>query len=131
MSARPRLVRSIPFWFLVAGSLAAVAVGGWLVLEKLTTMIVGLDANSATAADVYGGQSWIVVGAALAVAGLVGLVTVLALAVLRSFVPATATAADAEAADPIVDASGDAPAEGEPRAVDGPAESEAEPVTAR
>ena len=38
MTARPRLVRSVPFWVLVVGSVAAGAVGLWLTLDKLGVM---------------------------------------------------------------------------------------------
>jgi len=88
MTARPRLVRSIPFWILIAGSLATVALGAWLVLDKLATMNATLLDGTATGVEVYGGQSLITVGAALIAAGLIGFVAALFLGVLRSFVPA-------------------------------------------
>ena len=88
MTARPRLVRSIPFWILIAGSLATIALGAWLVLDKLATMNATLLDGTATGVEVYGGQSLITVGAALIAAGLIGLVAALFLGVLRSFVPA-------------------------------------------
>lgn len=97
MTARPSLVRSIPFWVLIAGSLATVVLGAWLVLDKLTTMNSTLLDGTATGVEVYGGQSLITLGAVLIGAGLVGFVAALFLGVLRSFVPA----APVEVADPI------------------------------
>jgi hypothetical protein len=87
MTARPRLTRSIPFWILIAGSLASIALGTWLVVDKIATMSATLLDGTATGVEVYGGQSWVTLGAALVGAGLVGLVASLFLAVLRSFVP--------------------------------------------
>jgi len=87
---RALLLRSIPFWILLVGSLAAAAVGVWLILDKINTMIATLADGSATGVEVYAGQSWVVVGGALLAAGLFGLVVTLALAVARSFVPAPA-----------------------------------------
>lgn len=86
MNTRPSLVRSIPFWILLVGSLASVGFGLWLMSDKLSVMISTLTDQSATGVEVYAGQSWIVVAAAFIGAGLVGLVAVLALAVARSFV---------------------------------------------
>ena len=84
------LRRSIPFWLLLAGSLVSFGYGGFLVLDKISTMTATLANGSATGVDVYVGQSWIVVGAAFIGAGLLGLVTLLALAVIRSLVAAPA-----------------------------------------
>ena len=93
MTARPRLTRSIPFWILLAGSLASIALGAWLVVDKIATMSATLLDGTATGVEVYGGQSWVTLGAAFVAAGLVGLIASLFLAVLRSFVPVTAVAA--------------------------------------
>lgn len=98
MTSRPRLITSIPFWILLVGSLAATVAGGWIALTKVTTMVAGLTAQNATTADVYGGQSWIVIGGALLGAGLIGLVATLALAVLRALV---APAPDVEVVEPL------------------------------
>lgn len=107
MTSRPRVARSIPFWVLFAGSLVATAGGAWISFSKLGTMIAGLTAQTATTAEVYGGQSWIVLGAALLGAGLIGLIAVLALAVVGSLLsPAAATV---EAVDDVAVAGDDLP----------------------
>lgn len=88
MSYRPRLIRSIPFWILLVGSLASVAAGALLVVDKIATMNATIADQTATGVEVYGGQAWVTLGAALFGAGLVGLVATLFLAVAASFVPA-------------------------------------------
>ncbi|MFE1645260.1 hypothetical protein ACFM35_06775 [Microbacterium sp. P01] len=88
MSVRPRLIRSIPFWVLLIGSIASAALGIWLVLDKIGTMTSTITDGSATGVEVYAGQAWVTVGAGLLTAGLIGLVLVLTLAVVRSFLPA-------------------------------------------
>lgn len=91
MPTRPRLVTSIPFWLLVAASLASAAYGAVLLVEKLGSMTVVLTDGSATPVDVYVGQSIAVVGAILLGAGIVGLLlalTVASLATLRAHTPA-------------------------------------------
>lgn len=87
MAVRPRLFRSIPFWILIAGSLASVAYGAWLVVDKITLMNSTLLDGTATGVEVYGGQAWVTLGAVLVGAGLVGLVAALFLGALRSFAP--------------------------------------------
>jgi len=113
MTSRPSLLRSIPFWILVIGSVASLGLGAWIVVSKLDTMIKGLTAQTATTADVYGGQSWVVFGAALVGAGLIGLALALAVAAIGTFlrrpepVEAVETIAivdDAAFSDDIVDA---------------------------
>lgn len=96
MTVRPRLVRSGPFWLLLVGSLASLGYGGWLVLDKIATMTATLADGSATGIEVYAGQSWVMVGGAFLLAGLIGLGTILALAVARSFVALAAPVASAE-----------------------------------
>lgn len=103
MTDRPRLFRSIPFWVLLVGSLASIGYGGWLVLDKISTMTATLADGSATGVEVYAGQSWIVVGGAFIGAGLIGLVAVLALAALRSFAPAATPVALADEQAPASD----------------------------
>ena len=100
MSARPSLVRSIPFWILLVASLAVTVAGAAIVATTLPAMIAGLDDQTATGGLVYGGQSWITIGSGLLAAGLVGLFVLLALAAARSFLPVATPTADAvEAAD--------------------------------
>ena len=115
MTARPRLTRSIPFWILLAGSLASIALGAWLVVDKIATMSTTLLDGTATGVEVYGGQSWVMLGAALVGAGLVGLIASLFLAVLRSFVPVAPVTAP-ESID--WDAESDALTDAEPVAED-------------
>lgn len=89
MSVRPSLVRSIPFWILLVGSLATSAFGAWLAVNTLGTMSVALTAGTATPVDVYVGQVWAIVGGILIATGIVGLGLALVVAVIRSFVPVT------------------------------------------
>lgn len=97
MSYRPRLIRSIPFWILLVGSLASVAFGALLVVDKIAIMNTTITDQTATGIEVYGGQAWVTLGAALVGSGLVGLVATLFLAVAASFVPAPAV----EVVEPI------------------------------
>lgn len=89
MSVRPSLVRSIPFWILIGGSLATAGVGLWLAIDKLGVMSVGLADGTATPVDVYVGQVWAIVGGILIATGIIGLALALVVAVIRSFVPVT------------------------------------------
>lgn len=89
MSVRPSLIRSIPFWLLLVGSVAVVAFGAWLTVSILGTMSVALTAGTATPVDVYVGQVWAIVGGILIATGIVGLALTLVVAVVRSFVPVT------------------------------------------
>lgn len=86
MTARPRLVRSVPYWVLVVGSVAAGGVGLWLTLDKLGIMTDTILDGSATGVEVYVGQSWAVLGSILIGVGLIGLVFALALAAGASLV---------------------------------------------
>jgi hypothetical protein len=86
MNTRPRLVRSIPYWGLVVGSVASIGFGTWLTVDKITIMSTTLTDGTATGVEVYGGQAWAVFAAAFVAAGLVGLVAALALAAARSLV---------------------------------------------
>lgn len=86
MTSRPRLLSNAPFWVLVAGSVASAGAGIWLTLDKLDTMTTTLAAGSATGVEVYAGQAWVVVGAVLIGAGLVGLALALTLAAAASLV---------------------------------------------
>lgn len=79
MKTRPRLVTSIPFWVLVVASLAAIAGGLAIVLNGIDAMEQVLNDPNATVVQVYVGQSWVVVGAAVLGAGAIGIALVLAL----------------------------------------------------
>jgi len=108
MTARPSLVRSIPFWILLVGSLASTIAGAWLVVTKISLMNSTLTDGSATGVEVYGGQAWVTLGAGLVAAGLIGFIAALSLGVLRSFVPATRVAEPV--AEPVADGYADEPA---------------------
>jgi len=86
MTARPRLVRSVPYWVLVVGSLGVGAVGLWLTLDKLGVMTATLADGSATGVEVYAGQSWASLGSIMIGAGVVGLALALTLAAAASLV---------------------------------------------
>ncbi len=86
MSARPSLVRSIPFWVLIAGSLATSIFGLWLATDKLGIMTDKLADGTATGLEVYVGQVWAIIGGVLIATGLIGLALALVLGVVRSFV---------------------------------------------
>lgn len=90
MNPRPRLTRSIPFWLLVAGSLASVGVGSYVLTNNIGTMVATLTDGTATGVEVYAGQVWGVLGAILIGAGLIGLALASALGALRAFAPAPA-----------------------------------------
>ena len=79
-----RLIRSLPFWVLVGGSVVAIAGGAFLLISKLNTMATTLTDGTATGVEVYAGQIWAVSGAILAGAGFVGLALALTLGALRS-----------------------------------------------
>lgn len=84
MTARPRLVRSVPFWILVVGSIVAGGVGLWLTLDKLGIMTASILDGTATGVEVYAGQSWAVLGSILIGTGLIGLIFAATLAVFSS-----------------------------------------------
>jgi len=93
------LNRSIPFWILLAASIGLIVAGLLTVLDHLGTMTATLKDGSATGLEVYGGQSWVVLGAALLGAGALGVLLTLALAVVSSLVGAAT--AQPIALDPI------------------------------
>ncbi len=103
MYTAPRLTRSVPFWILLAGSLASVAFGVWLTVDRIGVMTATLLDGTATGVEVYAGQSWAVFAAAFVAAGLVGFVAALALAVARSFAPQPVVEAIAWAEDDEVE----------------------------
>lgn len=92
------LTRSIGFWLLLVVSLAATAVGGWLISGQIATMTTTLLDGTATGIEVYVGQSLVVVGAGVLAAGIVGILLTLGLVAARSLVPAP-TPAVVEAID--------------------------------
>lgn len=135
MSVRPSLIRSIPFWLLLVGSVAVVAFGAWLTVSTLGTMSVALTAGTATPVDVYVGQVWAIVGGILIATGIVGLALTLVVAVVRSFVPVTDVeiieAMDWSADDePVADASPSEPSPTVARPVIADEPVTAEPVAA-
>lgn len=87
MTVHPRLVRSVPFWALIAGSAVAIGGGAYLLVDKLGTMETALNAGTATGVEVYVGQVWAVFGGVLVGAGVLGLALALAVAAARSLVP--------------------------------------------
>lgn len=78
------LSRSIPYWLLLALSLVAAFVGGWLVLDNTSTMQRTLLDGSATNIEVYVGQAWITAGAAILAAGIIGVLLTLGLAAVKA-----------------------------------------------
>ncbi|KRB37969.1 hypothetical protein [Microbacterium sp. Root180] len=87
MPTRPRLVRSIPFWALVAASVATAVSGAVLLVDKLGVMTTTLTDGSATGVEVYVGQSVAGLGAILLGAGIVGILISLAVATAASLRP--------------------------------------------
>lgn len=102
------LTRSIPYWLLLVLSLASAGVGGWIVSDNTATMTARLLDGTATGVEVYVGQPWIVLGAILLGAGVIGILLTLALAAARTLIPA-ASPVVVEPIDPAADAE-DAPA---------------------
>lgn len=111
------LNRSISFWILLAASVALTATGAVVALDHLGTMTATLKNGSATGLEVYAGQSWIVIGAALLGAGVLGILLSLALAVVSTVVgaasasPAALTPLDVDETDEAgaPEGAGDAP----------------------
>jgi uncharacterized membrane protein len=84
---RPRLVRSIAYWVLVLASIASLALGMLLTVPNIGVMTSSLLDGSATGVEVYSGQAWVTLGAALAGAGVLGILIALALAAAASLIP--------------------------------------------
>lgn len=114
------LNRSIPFWILLAASIGLIVAGLLTVLDHLGTMTATLKDGSATGLEVYGGQSWVVLGAALLGAGALGVLLTLALAVVSSLLGA-ATAPPVVLDPGASDGIGDAPEIDPEGALDAPA----------
>jgi hypothetical protein len=87
MPTRPHLVRSIPFWALVAASLATALSGAALLVDKLGVMTTTLTDGTATGVEVYVGQSVAVLGAILLGAGIIGILIALAIAAASTLRP--------------------------------------------
>lgn len=79
--------RSAWFWLLLILSLAAAAVGGWLISGQVSTMTATLLDGTATGVEVYVGQSLIVVGASVLGAGVLGILIAVALLAAQALVP--------------------------------------------
>lgn len=87
-NTRPALARSIPFWALLVVSLVLIAVGAWIVFDRLGQMESAVTTQSADAAiQVYVGPSFVFPGAVLLGAGLVGLLLALAVAAVATLRP--------------------------------------------
>ncbi|MFE6733446.1 hypothetical protein [Microbacterium sp. NPDC057650] len=81
------LFRSVPYLLLVLLSLAAIGVGGWLSTRQIGAMTSALLDGTATGVEVYAGQSWVMLGAVVLGAGVIGLLMALALAAARALIP--------------------------------------------
>lgn len=97
MTARPSLIRSIPFWALIVLSVASAAVGGWIVADKLALMESALINGTQTGIEIYVGQPLVGLGAVLIGAGVVGVLLALAIAAAATLRPAAAV----EVVEPI------------------------------
>ncbi|MDN3496715.1 hypothetical protein QL996_12310 [Planococcus sp. APC 4015] len=87
MTARPSLTRSIPFWGLVAGSVASAAAGAVVMNGALSEMTAKLLDGTATGVEVYVGQPIAVVGGILIGAGVIGVLLALTVAALSTLRP--------------------------------------------
>ncbi|MDR2996497.1 MAG: hypothetical protein LBU78_00090 [Microbacterium sp.] len=81
------LFRSIPYLLLVLLSLAGIGVGGWLSTRQIGAMTSALLDGTATGVEVYAGQSWVMLGAVVLGAGVIGLLLALALAAAKALIP--------------------------------------------
>ncbi|MDC7802527.1 hypothetical protein PP359_01175 [Sphingomonas sp. BLCC-B65] len=96
-----RVIRSIPFWVLVGGSLVAVGGGVYLLVDKLTVMASTLADGTATGVEVYAGQIWAVLGAILIGVGLIGLALALTLGTMGSLARGATPSVVAEEIDVV------------------------------
>jgi hypothetical protein len=110
MTARPSLTRSIPFWGLVAGSVASAAAGAVMMNGALSEMTTKLLDGTATGVEVYVGQPIAVVGGILIGAGVIGVLLALAVAALSTLRPK----APVEVIEPLDFADDETLAEDEP-----------------
>ncbi|EIC08813.1 dinucleotide-utilizing enzyme [Microbacterium laevaniformans OR221] len=96
-----RVIRSIPFWVLVGGSLVAVGGGVYLLVDKLTIMASAIADGTATGVEVYPGQIWAVLGAILIGVGLIGLALALTLGTIGSIARGVTPSVVAEEIDVV------------------------------
>lgn len=122
------LSRSIGFWLLLVVSLAATAVGGWLVSGQIGSMSAKILDQTATGVDVYVGPSIIVVGTGVLTAGIIGVLLSLALVAARALVPTPAPAV-VEAIDWTVEADENQVPVGTAQASDVAADADADAAT--
>jgi hypothetical protein len=81
------LIRSIPYWILIALSLAALGVGIWITTDQIGLMTTALVEGTATGVEVYAGQAWVVFGGALVAGGAIGVFLALAIAAAKAIMP--------------------------------------------
>ncbi|WP_353807963.1 hypothetical protein [Agromyces sp. SYSU T00194] len=92
----------------LVGSVAVLAFGAAKTAGTMGALTTALDSGAATAADVYGGQSWVVVWAAVLGAGIIGtVVATSALAVLVGFGGLRRAAVEPEPVEDEVDPADD------------------------
>jgi hypothetical protein len=127
------LVRSIPFWVLIVGSLATLAYGVSLVLDKIAVMTVTLTDGTATGVEVYVGQSVALLGSILVGVGVLGLLIALAVAAASTLRPHAAVEVvepidwnDEEEAAPVVETPAYAAPTAEPAVTKAPVEPSAD-----
>lgn len=91
-------------------SVAVLVLGIWMTIAENDALVAALNSPDATAADVYGGQSRVVVAGAVLTAGIlavvISLATVAVTGTIRAFAPRLAPAA-APASDQEADGFGD------------------------
>jgi len=92
----PSALKSAPFWILLVASVGVAAYGVQAATSRIAAMEAGLTDGSATTAQVYGGQSWVVLESILAGAGIVGVLIAFAVWALG---PRAATVATHPAQD--------------------------------
>lgn len=77
------LARRLSIWFLAVVSIAAAVMGATIATGQLSALNTTLTDGSATAADVYVGQSMVIVGAVLLGVGILGGMLTVAVSVLQ------------------------------------------------
>jgi hypothetical protein len=99
----PSALKSAPFWILLVASVGVAAYGVQAATRRIAAMEAGLTDGSATTAQVYGGQSWVVLESILAGAGIVGVLIAFAVWALgpRAVAAAPVEPAQASAYGPV------------------------------